>query len=119
MKELKGTPYFDRKAPADYDGNRKIETIQQEVQGLYERLINGKGTGLLQTMKNPLYDAEGNLIENNKTPYPIEVVGALYDYKFVKEDGSKGIHNTTYPVQLLMDAIKALGKNFDDSKRLQ
>jgi hypothetical protein len=119
MKQVKGAPYFDRKAPADYDGNGKIETIQQEVQGLYERLINNKGTGLLQTMKEPIYDAKGNFIENNKTQYPVEVVGALYDYKFVKEDGSKGIHNTAYAVQLLMDAIKALDKNFDDSKRPQ
>jgi hypothetical protein len=117
MKQVRGTPYFDRKAPADYDGNGRTETIQQEVQGLYEKLINSKGTGLLQTMKDPLYDAKGHFIENNKTQYPIEVVAALYNYKFVQEDRSKGIHNTTYAVQLLMDSIKALDKNFDDSKR--
>jgi hypothetical protein len=68
-------------------------------------------------MKDPLYDAKGHFIENNKTQYPIEVVAALYNYKFVQEDRSKGIHNTTYAVQLLMDSIKALDKNFDDSKR--
>jgi hypothetical protein len=117
MKELKGIPFVDRPAPADYDGDGKVEVIQAEVQGLYERLINPKGTGLLQTMANPLYDAKGHFIENNKTQYPIEVVGALYNYKFVWEDGSRGIHNSTYAVQLLMDSIKALDKNFDDSKR--
>ena len=116
---MRGTPYFDRRAPADYDGNGKVETIQQEIQGLYERLINNKGTGLLQARKEPIYDTKGNFIENNKNQYPVEVVGALYNYKFVKEDGSKGIHNTTYAVQILMDAIKALDKNFDDSKRPQ
>lgn len=119
MKQLKGTPFFDRQAAADYDGNGKIEAVQQEVQGLYERLINNKGTGLLQTMKNPIYDTKGNFIENNKTQYPVEVVGALYNYKFVKEDGSKGIHNTAYAIQLLIDSIKSLDKNFDDSKRPQ
>ena len=117
MNQAKGTPFFDRKAPADYDGNGKTETLQQEVEGLYERLINERGTGLLQKLKPPLYDAKGKFIESNKTQYPVEIVGALYNYKFVKEDGSKGIHNTTYAVQLLMDAIKALDKNFDDSKR--
>jgi hypothetical protein len=117
MKQAKGLPFFDRTAPADYDANGKVETIQQEIQGLYERLINTKGTGLLQTMKEPIYDPKGNFIENNKVQYPIEVVGALYNYKFVKEDGSKGIHNTTYAVQLLMDSIKALDNKFDDSKR--
>jgi hypothetical protein len=69
-------------------------------------------------MKNPPYDAKGNFI-NSKTQYPIEVVAALYNYKFVKEDGSKGIHNTAYAVQLLMDSIKTLDGNFDDSKRPQ
>jgi hypothetical protein len=117
MNQAKGTHFFDRKAPADYDGNGKIETIQQEVQGLYERLINDRGTGLLQALKPPIYDAKGKFVANNKTQYPLEAVGALYNYKFVQEDRSKGIHNTTYAVQLLMDSIKALDKSFDDSKR--
>jgi hypothetical protein len=117
MKQLQGTPFVDRRAPADYDGNGKTETIQQEVLGLSQRIINDKGKGLLQTMTNPIYDAKGHFIENNKTQYPVEVVAALYNYKFVVEDGSKGMHNTAYAVQLLMDSIKALDKNFDDSKR--
>ena len=116
MNQVRGTLLFDRKPPADYDGDGKIETIQEEVQGLYERLINKQGTGLLQTMKDPPYDPKGEFI-NSKTQYPVEVVAALYNYKFVQEDGSKGIHNTTYAVQLLMDSIKSLDKAFDDSNR--
>jgi hypothetical protein len=27
------------------------------------------------------------------------------------------VHNMTYAVQVLMDSLKALDKNFDDSKR--
>ena len=118
MKQLAGKHFYDRKAAADFDGNGKIETVQEEVEGLLNKLINGKGTGLLQTIKEPPYDGKGNFI-NAKTQYPIEVVAALYNYKFVKEDGSKGIHNTAYAVQLLMDSIKALEKNFDDAKRPQ
>jgi hypothetical protein len=118
MKQVAGQPLFDRKAPADYDGDGSVETVEEEVQGLYERLINKQGTGLLQTMKDPPYDAKGKFI-NNKTQYPIEVVAALYNYKFVQEDRSRGIHNSIYAVQLLMDSIKALDKNFDDSKRPQ
>lgn len=49
--------------------------------------------------------------------YPVEIVAALYNYKFVLEDGSKGMHNTRYAVQLLMDSIKGLDKSFDDSRR--
>lgn len=115
MKQVADKPLFDKKA-ADYDGDGKIETVQEEVQGLYEKLLNKQGTGLLQKIKEPPYDGKGKFI-NSKTQYPIEVVAALYNYKFVEEDGSKGIHNTKYAVQLLMDSIKALDKNFDDSKR--
>jgi hypothetical protein len=116
MKPVRGTFYFDRKAPVDYDLDGKVESLQEEVQGLYERIINKEGTGLLQRMKDPPYDPKGKFI-NNKTQYPIEVVAAVYNYKFVQEDRSKGIHNTTYAIQILMDSIKALDKTFDDSKR--
>ena len=64
-----------------------------------------------------MFDAKGQFIAGNKTQQPIEVVGALYDYKFVLEDGSKGVHNTKYAVQLLMDSLKALDNNYDDAKR--
>lgn len=69
-------------------------------------------------MKYPPYDPKGKFV-NNKTQYPLEVVAALYNYKFVQEDRSKGIHNTAYAVQILMDSIKALDNSFDDSKRPQ
>jgi hypothetical protein len=69
-------------------------------------------------MKNPPYDTKGKFI-NNKTQYPVELVAALYNYKFVQEDRSKGIHNTTHAVQLLIDSIKALDASFDDSNRPQ
>jgi hypothetical protein len=118
MKQIEGKPFFDRKAAADYDGDGKIESVQEEVQGLLDKLINERGTGLLQTMKNPPYDPKGKFIDN-KASYPIEVTGALYNYKFVKEDGSRGIHNTQYAIQLLIDSIHALNKDFDDSKRPQ
>jgi len=116
MKQVTNTHYFDKRAAADYDGDGKTETVQEEVIGLLDRLINSKGTGLLQTIKDAPYDAKGKFA-NSKTQYPIETVAALYNYKFVLEDGSKGVHNTTYAVQLLMDSIKALDKSFDDSKR--
>jgi len=116
MKQVTNTHYFDKRAAADYDGDGKTETVQEEVIGLLDRLINSKGTGLLQTMKDAPYDAKGKFA-NSKTQYPVETVAALYNYKFVLEDGSKGVHNTTYAVQLLMDSIKALDKSFDDSKR--
>lgn len=116
MEQVKGTHYFAKAAAQDYDGDGKVETAQEEVQGLLEKFVNGKGSGIFQTMKEPMYDAKGNFV-NTKTQYPVDAVAALYNYKFVLEDRSKGVHNLTYAVQLLMDSLKALDKNFDDSKR--
>jgi hypothetical protein len=116
MKAAPGGKVFASLVVADYDGDGKIENLQEEVQGLYEKLINSKGTGLLQTMKNPPYDAQGKF-KDSKSKYPNDVVAALYNYKFVQEDRSRGIHNANYAIQLLMDSIKALDKNFDESKR--
>jgi len=116
MKQVGGTHLFDKKSNSDYDGDGKIETVQEEVKGLLEKFINDKGTGLLQKMKDAPYDAKGKFA-NSKTQHPVEVVAALYNYKFVLEDRSNGVHNMTYAVQLLMDSLKALDKNFDDSKR--
>src|SRR6266498_2932845 len=116
MDQVKGTHYFDKKAAQDYDGDGKLETVQEEVQGLLEKFVNDKGSGLFQTMKEPMYDQKHKFI-NIKTQYPVDVVAALYNYKFVLEDHSKGVHNMTYAVQILMDSLKRLDKNFDDSKR--
>jgi hypothetical protein len=119
MSQVAGKELFNVRASADFDGDGRIETVQEEVSGLLEKLLNKQGTGLLQKAKNPLYDAKGNFILNNKTEQPVEIVAALYNYKFVLEDGSRGVHNTRYAVQLLMDSIKALDPAFDDSKRPQ
>jgi hypothetical protein len=116
MEQIKGTRYFDKAAAQDYDADGKVESAQQEVQGLLEKFVNAQATGIFQTMKEPMYDAKGKFV-NLKTQYPVDTVAALYNYKFVLEDRSKGVHNLTYAVQLLMDSLKALDKNFDDSKR--
>lgn len=116
MTQVKGTHYFDKAAAQDYDGDGKVETAQEEVIGLLEKFVNKNGTGILQTIKEPMYDAKGKFV-NTKTQYPIEAVAALYNYKFVLEDRSNGIHNLTYAVQVLMDSLKALEPKFDDSKR--
>ena len=94
-----------------------IEPVQDEVQGLLEKMRNKQGTGALQKISNPIFDAKGKFVENNKTQHPIEVVASLYNYKFVLEDKSRGVHNTKYVVQLLMDSLKSLDKNYDDSGR--
>jgi hypothetical protein len=116
MAQVKGTHFFDKKAVDDYDGDGKVETAQQEVLGLLEKFVDDKGSGIFQTMNDPMYDAKRKFI-NTKTQYPLETVAALYNYKFVLEDRSLGVHNLPYSVQILMDSLKALDPKFDDSKR--
>ena len=44
-------------------------------------------------------------------------MAALYNYKLFVEDRSRGVHNATYTIQVLYDALKSLDPRFDDSLR--
>jgi hypothetical protein len=44
-------------------------------------------------------------------------MAALYNYKLILEDRSRGVHNLTYTVEVLYDTLKALDPRFDDSLR--
>lgn len=60
--------------------NGKVDTkkvVSNPSEIGYERLINSRGTGLLQTIKDAPYDTKGKFV-NSKTQYPVEVVAALY-----------------------------------------
>lgn len=106
-------------AEADYDQDGTKEYMQDEVQGLMDRLVNQQGTGAMQ--KNvPFFDAKGAYIGDKAaagTTYTRDQMGALYNYRFVLEDRSRGIHNTTYTIQLLIDSLAALDPTFNASAR--
>lgn len=103
---------FTVKAKADYDGNGKVELVQQEVAGLILKL-----QAAFEKMPNPILKADGTFVGGNKTVYSNDVVGAYQNYLFVIEDKSLGVHNATYAIELLMDSIKAVDPTFDDSAR--
>ena len=109
---------FGIKAKADYDLDGKTEPVQDEVQGLMDKLVNKEGTGLLQKSSPPFYNAAGAYVGNlTKENLPLEKVAALYNYKFVLEDRSRGVHNATYTFQILYDTIAVLDPSFDASRR--
>jgi len=110
------TTFFNLKAKADYDGDGNVEFVQQEVQGLLEKMSNKNGTGVFQKMANPIMKADGTFA-GSKAVYTNDQVGAYQNYLFVLEDKSVGVHNTTYAIELLMDSIKAIDPTFDVSKR--
>jgi hypothetical protein len=85
-------------AAYDYDGNGKIEGTQVEVQGLLNRL---KAILPQDASGNPVTMMSDSLKVKNHPEY----VQGIWDYYFVLNDGSMGVHNATYAVALLQKAL--------------
>jgi hypothetical protein len=113
---LRDTVYFTLKAKADYDKDGTVEFVQQEVQGLLDKLVNTKGTGVMQTMANPMFKPDGTFAAS-KVAYTNDQLGAYANLLYVIEDKSLGVHNATYTIELLMDSIQALDPSFDVGNR--
>jgi hypothetical protein len=108
--------FFDY-AKSDYDADGTVEAVQAEVEGLLHLIVNSNGTGVLQKTNPPAYNADGSWNRTRGLEFPIEVSAAVWNYKYVEEDRSLGIHNTKYTVQLLMDTIEYFDPSFDTSAR--
>lgn len=81
----------------DYNGDGKIDGVQTEVQNLLDQL---------STMLPPNNQVKSSLtIDNTWTRAQLE---AAYNWQFVNNDGSKGVHNTAYAVGLLKASIANL-----------
>lgn len=96
-------PVFPEGIDTDYDFDGVEEGIQTEIAGLLDSL----GT---------LLDAAGLLDLAEEEPVggvetSADSAGALYNWLFVFEDQSLGIHNTNYAVQLLQSSIEFLTGN--------
>jgi hypothetical protein len=90
---------FDRTASADFDGDGTIEGVQTEIEGLIAKLAevlpkNDDGT---------LYSSGFN----NAGLSELELQ-AYWNYYVINNDGSKGIHNTQFSVQVLQETYKQL-----------
>jgi hypothetical protein len=81
----------------DYNGDGKIQGVQSEVQSLLDQL---------STLLPPNNQVKTALtIDNTWTKPQLE---AAYNWLFVTNDGSKGVHNTAYAVGLLKASIANL-----------
>lgn len=78
----------------DFDLNNVQTTIESKLAALQTAL---KSAGLL--------DADGGIITGT---YPVDHVGALYNYEMIVDDKSMGIHNPPYIKALLQNSIEAL-----------
>ncbi len=90
---------FNQPAQGDWDGNGKTEGIQTEIQGLLkvvaDRLPKDQTGAVIASGIN----------DKNTTR---EQRQALWNYWLVNNDGSKGIHNPSFTVQLLQKTYKHL-----------
>lgn len=92
----------------DYNGDGIIEGVQTEVQHLLDRLSTMLPSSTYQASGN--YIADG-LVKSNvspKTNWPTQFLEAGYNFQFVRNDLSKGVHNTAYAVGLLKASIADL-----------
>lgn len=81
----------------DYNGDGVIDGVQTEVQSLMDQL---------STMLPPNNSVKTSLtIDSTWTKAQLE---AAYNWQFVTNDGSRGIHNTAYAVGLLKGSIANL-----------
>lgn len=83
----------------DYDGDGSIEGVQTEIKGLLHDLAM-----YLPPLNDPAVS-----VTPSYTPAELK---AAYNYKFVEEDGSYGIHNLSYAVNILKASLADLTGDF-------
>jgi hypothetical protein len=92
-------------ARKDYNGDGVIEGVQTEVQHLVDKLST--------MLPNSTYRADGNYVGDGlvkssisvKTNWQLKFLNAAYNWQFVTEDRSKGVHNAPYAVGLLKTSM--------------
>ena len=98
---------INRTAFGDYDGNGLIEGVRTEVQGLLDLVFGAiEGAGAVSLGGYPYWDFSG--VVDNPPGYLQTVKDAIWNYEYVDNDGSLGIHNTGYAVGLLQVTYREL-----------
>ncbi|MBD3401503.1 hypothetical protein GF420_01305 [candidate division GN15 bacterium] len=91
-----GVEVYDFTADADYDNDGVVEGYQTEIAGMLDSLSTLLQNGGYFDGSN--YPVSGTIADAN-------IAGAMYNYKFVEEDQSHGIHNFRYARSLLEASI--------------
>jgi hypothetical protein len=92
----------------DYNGDGVIEGVQTEVQHMLDQLST--------MLPGSAYRADGNYVADGlvksslstKTNWQTKFLNAAYDWQFVNNDGSKGVHNAPFATGLLKAAMADL-----------
>jgi hypothetical protein len=89
----------------DYNGDGIIEGVQTEVQHLLDKLSTLLPPSGYQANANN-YVADGKVKSpSTQTNMPTKFLNAVYNWQFVANDGSLGIHNAPFAVGLLKASI--------------
>ncbi len=109
---------FNLEAKGDYDGNGKVEGLQDEVLGLMSILetaiINALDGGSFEASKGAITYYDKNGLPMNSVPN--EIYLASYNYLLIEHDGSKGVHNPLFTVQVLQHSYNHLvGKDIPNA----
>jgi hypothetical protein len=95
-------------AKLDYDGDGEREGVKAEVEGLLtlleQTIVNASETSEARAALEA--DFEGQLGVATVTTVAQRKAG--YNWAYVSFDGSEGVHNATYAVQLLQQSILSL-----------
>jgi predicted CXXCH cytochrome family protein len=97
--------FADIEAKGDFDGDGTIEGVQNEVQGLLDLLQQviidaSTSDAIKMDFQNDFLGTLGNATKSTRAQRE-----AGYNWTYVGFDGSTGVHNTTYAVQLLQQSI--------------
>lgn len=111
--------FADIRANDDYDGDGTVEGVQPEVEGLLEHLgealveqINATHPNNPAITINNLTSALGDTLKSTLTQRQ-----SGWNWVFVREDKSGGIHNPDYAVQLLQQSYRHLtGSNIRNAR---
>lgn len=92
----------------DYNGDGVIEGVQTEVQHLLDQLSRLLPNGTYVASGNYLADGLVKTSVSTKTNWPAKFLMAAYNWQFVNNDGSKGVHNAPFATGLLKASIADL-----------
>lgn len=108
-----GATDYDLEAGGDYDGDGSPEIFQQEVEGLLTLV----STTAAREMQATEVTATGGRIVfmNGETTVtasiPDDVYTAAFNWAAIEHDGSRGIHNPQFTVDLLQESYRVLTGN--------
>lgn len=115
-----GINTINMKAKADYDGDGDLEGFQDEVDGLLKNLHD---TIEARLEGGTFASSHGQIVftapdGNEMNDVPADLYHAAWNYYLVVNDGSRGIHNPVYVVQLLQQSILMLDGDLKEAKLL-